>query len=83
LTRLWLVNYYFFLFILNNKKNIYFLLYIILVQIRFLKTSYLGQQNEDGTMINPIMPFNALFLGLLGPYRQSVDSVILDSKMNA
>jgi hypothetical protein len=56
---------------------------ITLVQIRFLKTSYLGQHNEDGTMINPIMPLNTLFLGPLRAYKQSFDPVILDSKMDA
>jgi hypothetical protein len=34
-------------------------------------------------MINPIMPLNTLFLGLLRAYEQSFDLFILDSKMNA
>jgi len=34
-------------------------------------------------MINPIMPLNTLFLGLLEAYKQSFGPVILDSKMNA
>jgi len=55
---------------------------VILVQIRFLKTRYLGQHNEDKTMINPTIPLNTLFLGLLRAYGQSLDPVILDSKMN-
>ena len=46
---------------------------LTLVQISFLKTSYLGQHNEDRTVINPIMPLNTLFLGLLRPYGQSFD----------
>ena len=54
-----------------------------LVQIGFLKTLYFGQHNEDGTLINPIMPLNTLSLGLLRGYKQSLDPVILDSKMNA
>jgi hypothetical protein len=41
---------------------------LILVQIRFLKTRYLGQHNEDATMINPTMPQNTQFLGLLRAY---------------
>ena len=56
---------------------------ITLVQIRFSKTLYFGQHNEDGTLINPIMPLNTLSLGLLRAYKQSFDPVILDSKMNA
>jgi hypothetical protein len=55
---------------------------VTLVQIRFLKSPYLGQHNEDGTMINPIIPLNTLFLGLLRAYKQSFDPVILDSKMD-
>ena len=42
----------------------------------------LGQHNEDGILINPIMPLNTLSLGLLRAYKQSFDPVILDSKMN-
>jgi hypothetical protein len=58
-------------------------LIITLVQIGFLKTLYFGQHNEDGTLINPLMPLNTLSLGLLRAYKQSFDPVILDSKMNA
>jgi hypothetical protein len=54
-----------------------------LVQIGFLKTAYFGQHNEDGTLINPIMPLTTLSLGLLRAYKQSFDPVILDNKMNA
>ena len=54
---------------------------IILVQIRFLKTLYFGQHNEDGTQINPIMLLNTLSSGLLRAYEQSFGLVILDSKM--
>jgi hypothetical protein len=55
---------------------------VILVQIRFLKARYLGQHNENITMINPAMPLNTLFLGILKAYGQSLNPVILDSKMN-
>jgi putative restriction endonuclease len=57
--------------------------HITLVQIGFLKTLYFGQQNEDGTLINPIMPLNTLSLGLLTAYKQPFYPVILDSKMNS
>jgi hypothetical protein len=33
-------------------------------------------------MTNPTVPLDALFLGLLRPYRQSFAPVILDSRMN-
>jgi hypothetical protein len=56
---------------------------ITLVQVGFFKTPYFGQHNEDRTMINPIMPLNTLFSGLMRAYKQSFDPVILDSKMNA
>ncbi len=46
-----------------------------LVQNRFLETPYLGQHNEDGPLINPIMPLNALFLGLLRPHKQSLNLI--------
>jgi len=39
-----------------------------LVQIRFLKSAYLGQHNEDGTQINLIITVNTLSLGLLRAY---------------
>ena len=61
---------------------LYFCFEIILVQIRFSKTRYFGQHNEDRTMINPMMPLNTLSLGLLRAYNQSFDHVILDSKIN-
>ncbi len=54
-----------------------------LSKLGFLKTRYFGQHNEDRTMINPIMPLNTLFLGLLRAYKQFFDPVNLDSKMNA
>jgi hypothetical protein len=54
-----------------------------LVQNRFLKTSYLGQHNKDGTMINRIIPLKTLFLGPFGAYKQCFDPSILDSKMEA
>ncbi len=53
-----------------------------LVQISFLKTLYFGQHNEAGAQINPIMFLNTLSLGVSRGYMQSLDPVILDSKMN-
>jgi hypothetical protein len=67
----------------NFLSNTSLIVIFTLVQIRFLKTSYFGQHNEDGTMISPIMPSNTLFLGLLRAYRQFFNPVILDSKMDA
>ena len=39
------------------------LILVILVQIRFLKTRYLGQHNEGGALINPIIPLDDPVLG--------------------
>jgi hypothetical protein len=66
-----------------HSRRLYVRCDITLVQIRFFKTPYFGQQNEDGTLINPIMQLNTLSLGLLRAFKQSFDPVILDSKMNA
>ncbi len=55
---------------------------IILVQIRFLKTRYLGQHNEDGPLINPIIPLDDPGLAVLRAYGRSSDVAILDSKIN-
>jgi hypothetical protein len=54
---------------------------ITLFQIGLQKTLYLGQHNEDGTLINPIMPLNTLSLGLFSAYEQFFDPVIWDSKL--
>jgi len=43
---------------------------ITLVQIRFLKTLYFGQQNEYGTQIDPIMRLNTLSLRVWMAYKQ-------------
>ena len=55
---------------------------IKLVQIVFSKSPYSGQHNEDGTQINPIKPLKTLSLRVWRPYKESLDPVILDSKIN-
>jgi hypothetical protein len=48
---------------------LFFPIHITLVQIGFLKTSYFGQHNEGGPLINPIMPLNTVSLGLLRAFK--------------